>query len=267
MIRGDHKFTGPNLSSHSISMTINTNAAYSLNLTQGSMPQRSDSYARQFSCRAKTLRIHEQVDGSWFKNGCYLQSSRGRQNHNERKTYELLCDLEKLYLMGENNEPFEIAADKPNASKYTPEEARSKLMNLLLQDGRRKYSPTSKYGRLPSVTYIRNFFSQRSSGKRLPIKLGLDQYESSSTKELEVMCRDRNLPIKGKTQLVKILELHDMLNGENYSLEPYTRKSVRELKQICQSKLLPHNAGSKNIMKKMLRLFDNIQNEEEEENN
>lgn len=58
-----------------------------------------------------------------------------------------------------------------------------------------------------------------------------------------------------------------MLNGENYSLEPYTRKSVRELEQICQSKLLPHNAGSKNIMKKMLRLFDNIQNEEEEENN
>ena len=81
-----------------------------------------------------------------------------------------------------------------------------------------------------------------------------------------MMCEEKNLPTGKKTQLIKILEFSDIIDGLE-SLE-YKNMTSKALQELCKGRELPSAPGSVSALRKILELNEMVikLNNHEEQN-
>ena len=202
---------------------------------------------------APQLREHASVEKDWFVPGCYCKI-RPKKTRAAKLSTAMKLDLEKLFCEGESSD----SGAKPNASKYTPEEAFATLTNMT-ENNRRKYSPTSKNGPVASIARIRTWFSGRARGTIQPFTDDGDPYNNKNKKEVVEMCEIKKLPTKGKPILTRLLEMSDSVNGLSSDLGDYQSKTVKVLINLCEERGLPNKPANVDALKRLLRLHDEIE--------
>ena len=187
-----------------------------------------------------------------------VQRENGVSEKRTRKSYELKCDLEVLYRLGESKVDNSDSA-KPNAAKYTAEAAVNYLRNMRDEESRRKYRKTSKFGTLPSIAAVRQWFSGRASGKIKPFDPNQSRFYGMSAGALREECNRLNLPPKGVLQLRTMLELYDKLEGINVEEFDYSDKNGKVLTNLCQERDIPSKAGQKAALIYVLQSHEQVQ--------
>jgi hypothetical protein len=68
------------------------------------------------------------------------------------------------------------------------------------------------------------------------------------------MCKERDLPIGKKVQLVEILNMYSVIEEVSFSVNE--RTTVKRLRELCEANDLPSTAGSVKALRKILILHD-----------
>ena len=125
----------------------------------------------------------------WFAKGCYRKDVLRKYKKNFRATKSLTDDLEYLFLKG-----FQMDGPKKGKNKYTAQQAVAFLNNMILEDGRRKYSNRdgNPNGPLPNKQYVQAFFHKR--------KMKMQQEEASKARRLDELIRNNNEDIDNSVE-------------------------------------------------------------------
>ena len=246
-MKGKHSYPTSDLKGWVHDMHLGGRFVFSL--ATGSMTNRSD-----FINESKPLQIeegnsivldHDDIGHLWFDRGCY----RKRKKTPFAASPELKNDLETLFMAGFIND-----GPKKGANKYTPERALAFLLNLTLDNGRRKYSHAGNNvnGALPSTSYIRSWFSRR---------------KKKMSHELKKR-KDRAAPIEGSEQsrLVGVDKDDDEAISENEvefeeertQRKKYTKLQVSALKSFIQQRTRMVVFNEKSLYTGMLDIDDKL---------
>ena len=183
-------FPPKDLSTHMHLLHLEGNIAFCL--ATGSMTNRCESADKKgVVIRDGNEYINSEV---WFEKGCYNTV----RSKNKRATKALREDLEGLFLAGFQRENTE----KSGASKYSPVEALTYLLNSKKPDGRRKYSfdVDNENGPPPSVNYLKNWFSRRAKkyreeregiNNKATYNEGRNDYENMTEDQLKKLLRSQ----------------------------------------------------------------------------
>ena len=178
-------------------------------------------------------------DTTWYSKGCYRKQVKANKF---RATKSLKLDLECLFLKG-----FDDHGLKKGKNKYTPQQARTYLQNMEMENGRRKYSSQNVHGPLPSKEYIQGWFSRR--------KAKMAKLERERANRLEVQ-ENINEEEHQPNVIVETAEN----NGEFYENElyiptttqEYSKASIDELKKAAANLMEDNNLTVKGLYRKLL---------------
>lgn len=229
-------------------------------LATGAMTNRCDATdMKGMKIRDGNQEIEEE---DWFKRGCYNSVRRTKK----RATKALVTDLEYLFLAGLQRGNLQ----KGGASKYTPLEALTYLLNLKTPDGRRKYSfaKDNKNGPPPSVKYLKTWFSNRAKKETEKnedegIATGTNKeinYDNLSLAKLKKMNRSR-LKIKKITRkkiMLVLLDTYNILEGFPEHSRNLTDESIGNLEAKCKELRLPFDIDKVETFRKLLELRDEV---------
>ena len=200
----------------------------------------------------------------WFKKGCYNSVRR----MNKRATKALLADLEYLFLVGLQRDNIE----KSGASKYTPWQALTYLLNLKMPDGRRKYSFDSENqnGPPPSIKYLKSWFSRRARQQELEVVEKKNSssdnqgtnYSSMTIAKLRKKTRSRfslGRITKKQLMLVLLATYNDLESIPEYKEQVKEHAAVDDLEKICRKLSLPVDLDKIETYVKLFELQDRVE--------
>ena len=197
----------------------------------------------------------------WFKKGCYNSVRR----MNKRATKVLLADLEYLFLVGLQRDNIE----KSGASKYTPWQALTYLLNLKMPDGRRKYSFDSENenGPPPSTKYLKSWFSRRARQQGAEVTENIsknegNKYGNMTLAKLKKLARSRfELGRITKKQLMLLLlaAYNDLESIPQYKKDNIEHADFNNLEEICRKLRLPFGVDKIETYVKLFELQDRVE--------
>lgn len=201
---------------------------------------------------------------AFFGTGFYRKRRKDRTPQNFHASKELFMDLEALFLDGETRDG--VNGGKLNASKYTADDAQARLANMVQSNGRRKYSPdpSNPNGPLPTISYIRNWFSRRARGDIAPLahldSSEADIYDNMTLDALKKECSKRHIVPTAKHVMINLLNSNDILNGSSIDTDAgatYEKLSSEVLIQLCKDNGLPYTVSMK-ALKLLLKNKDKV---------
>ena len=160
--KGCHSF--PNESLLTSIVNDARSGKYSLCLDSGTRINRDRSIASEYNQKEgpgkdfnyNTTAISKE---KCFGRGCYHKKNQATEKQKFNPSGALLNDLETMFKHGEDRTD---SIEKSKASKYTAEQALVELKNKKSENGRRFYGPECEGGSLPTLTYVKGWFSNRS---------------------------------------------------------------------------------------------------------
>ena len=240
--KGIHIFPRLDLKSELIEKACNGSFALNFDVHAGNIQNRSLAVASSVVITEKEgiMDTHRDVPTAWCEGGCWRKKRPDRKKKNFKLTPELHKDLEMLFLDGERRDG---GGAKQNASKYTPEQAIAQLSNMVKLNKRRKYSNDENnqvLGPLPTLAYIRSWFSRRARNAIKPLVHGEndDDYTCMKSTELKQLCGERQIPLTPiGAVLIRILQVDDDNNGLDEG--SYGGLTNKELQNRCVARELP----------------------------
>lgn len=191
---------------------------------------------------------------TYFSQGSYRKGNKQHKKKQFRASPALLADLEMLFLEGESRD--DAKGPKSKASKYSPEQAISILANLM--DGnRRKYRQGGSHGSLPTLSFVKGWFSRRKlkGATELEFKSD-DKFEKMNKNQLKEECTKvfGHDVLQTKGMLIKLLETDDYIRDGGTD-GCYGNADIQLLKKECQIRKLPMSV-TVGAMKLILRTHE-----------
>jgi len=247
---GKHRYPTSDLKAWVHDMHLGGRFAFSL--ATGSMTNRcnfmNQSQPLQIEDGRSTPLDHDDIGNSWFERGCY----RKRKKDPFSASPALKIDLETLFMAGFIND-----GPKKGANKYTPEQALAFLLNLKLDTGRRKYSPASNNGPLPTTSYIRSWFSRRKKkmANEMQKKKDLTSKEAGSTQiQARLVGADEDDDCISENEVE--------LEEEKVRSKQYSKHNVSALKTSIQKRMRMSSFSAKNFYAGLLEIDDKLSQRE-----